>query len=449
MGKYIKEAERKTEVVLEADVVVAGGGPFGFPAAIAAARNGMETVLVEHYSALGGTATTGLCNSYMGSVPQVDGGIYRELKTRLISAGSLVDGYYAKFDPEVAMVIMDEMVEKAKVKLLLYTTAVDVVVEGSKVKGIIVESKAGRQAILGKVVIDATGDGDIAVRAGAPYEGADIPNRQPSTLMFRVGGVDVDELSELAPKWGLRRGTLPDIQANPYPISLSVPKTMIMESRERAELKANIEHIIIHLVDRTIVRTGMVTINSAHLDGDACNNEDLTSMQILARKQNMSIAEFLKNNIPGFKNSFLAYSAATMGIRETRRIIGDYILTKDDLLTGKKFEDTIANNRFPMQGHGPGIKFTNIEVPHAYSIPYRTLLPKGLDGILVGGRDISIDYEALMSVRTMPCCFSLGQAAGTAAALSVKNKVRPRGLDVKLLQRTLMDEGAALNLFKV
>jgi len=449
VAKYIKEAERKTEVVLEADVVVAGGGPFGFPAAIAAARNGMETVLVERYSTLGGTATTGLCNSYMGSIPQVDGGIYRELKTRQISAGSLVDGYYAKFDPEVAVLIMNEMVEEAKIKLVLYTTAVDAVVEDSKVKGVIVESKSGRQAIVGKIVIDATGDGDVAIRAGASYQATELQDRQPSTLMFRIGGVDVDKLVSLVPEWGLRRGTLPDLQANPYPTALSIPKPMIMESRGKGELKADIEHIIVHLLDRTIVKTGMVTINSAHLQGDACSNVDLTSMEILARKQNMSITQFLKNNVSGFENCFLVYNAATMGVRETRRIIGDYILTKDDILTRKEFKDTIANNRFPMQGHGPGVKFTDIQVPHAYSIPYRTLLPKGLDNIFVGGRDISLDHEALMSVRTMPCCFSLGQAAGTAAALSIKNKVTPRDLDVKLLQKTLMEQDAALNLFKI
>ena len=327
--------------------------------------------------------------------------------------------------------------------------AVDAVVEGSKVKWVIVESKSGRQAILGKIIIDATGDGDVAIRAGASYQATALEKREPSTLMFRIGGVDVDRLSSLVPKWGLRRGTLPDIQANPYPTALSIPKAMIMESREKGELKANIEHILVHLLDRTIVKTGMVTINSAHLQGDACSNVDLTSMEILARKQNMSITQFLKNNVPGFENCFLVYNAATMGIRETRRIVGDYILTKDDILTRKKFEDTIANNRFPMQGHGPGVKFTNIEVPHAYSIPYRTLLPKGLDNIFVGGRDIAVDYETLMSVRTMPCCFSLGQAAGTAAALSIKNKVTPRDLDVKLLQKTLMEQDAALNLFKI
>jgi len=452
VAKYITEAKRETEVALEADVVVAGGGPFGFPAAIAAARNGMETVLVEHYSAFGGVGTSGLCNVWMGTVPQVDGGIYRELKTRQMSAGGLIDGYYATFDPEVARIIMNEMVEEAKVKPLLYTTAVDVVVEGSKVKGIITESKSGRQAILGKIVIDATGDGDVAVRAGASYEATELSNREPSTLCFAIGGVDTDLLLRFPqekPEWGARRGTLPDFQANPYPRYVMVPKPLIMEARERGELEAEIEHIVVHVEDRTAIKTGVVSINSAHLTGDACNNEDLTSMEILARKQNMSITKFMKNNVPGFENCFLAYNAVTMGVRETRRIVGDYVLTKEDLLTSKKFEDTIANNRFPMQGHGPGVGFTQVELPHAYSIPYRTLLPKGLDNILVGGRDISSEHMALMSHRTMPCCMALGQAAGTATALSIKNKVTPRDLDVKLLQKTLMEQEAALNLYKV
>jgi len=449
MKEFINEPAKKIEVVFQGDVVIAGAGPFGFPAAIAAARNGMETLLVEHYSVVGGVATVGLCNSWMGSVPQVDGGIYRELKTRQISAGACVDGYYCKFDVERTVIIMNEMLKEAGVKLLLYTTAVDAVIDGSEVRGIIVESKAGRQAILGKVIIDATGDGDIAVRAGASWSGKNALDREPNTLMFRIGGVDTDKLMTLTPKWGLRRGTLHSFQANPYPTALSVPKEMIMKARESGELKAETESIVIHIQDRTVVKTGMVTINSAHLDGDACSNNDLTSMEILGRKQNWSIAEFLKNNFPGFENSFLAYTAGTMGIRESRRIVGDYTLTKDDVLSGKRFEDTISNNKFPMQGHGPGIKFTNIEVPKAYNIPYRTLLPKGLENILVGGRDISIDHEALMSARTMPSCFSLGQAAGTAAAIGVKNKVPPRGVDIKILQRALFEQGAALNIFNI
>jgi len=452
VAKYITEDQRKIKVALEADVVVAGGGPFGFSAAIAAARNGAETVLVEHYSSLGGVATSGLCNIWMGSVPQVDGGIYRELKTRQLSAGAAVDGYYVAFDPEVARLIMSEMVEEAKVKPLFYTTAVDAVRENSKIKGIIVESKSGRQAILGKVVIDATGDGDVAVRAGASYQMTEIPDRQPSTLMFILGGVDVDFLLRLPqekPEWGKNRGTLPDLQANPYPTELDVPKAMIKEAREKGELKAEVAGINVILMDRTAYKTGMVTINAAHLDGDPCSNEGLTSMEILGRKQNMAMAKWFRKNVPGFENCFLAYTAVMMGVRESRRITGDYVLTKEDILSSKKFEDTIANNRFPMQGHGPGVNNTNVEIPNAYSLPYRCLLPKGLDNILVGGRDISMDHMVLMSQRTMPCCFSLGQAAGTAAALSIRNKVAPRDLDVKRLQRTLMDQGAALNLFKV
>jgi hypothetical protein len=323
------------------------------------------------------------------------------------------------------------------------------VVEDQQVRGIITESKSGRQAILGKIVIDATGDGDVAVKAGASFMAAEIAERQPSTLLFTIGGVDVDKLIREKPTWGHRHGTLPDLQANPYPTIFGVDKNMIKEAREKGELKAEVEGMVLIIFDRTAVKSGMVTVNAAHLVGDACSNEDLTSMEILGRKQNMSMAQFLKNNVPGFENSFLAYNAVTMGIRETRRITGDYILTKDDILTGKKFEDTIANNRFPMQGHGPGTKRTFVEVPNTYNFPYRTLLPKGLDNILVGGRDISIDHMVLMSARTMHCCFALGQAAGTAAALSIKNKVTPRGLDVKLLQKTLMDQRAALNLFKV
>jgi hypothetical protein len=447
---YIKEPERKTEVVLEADVVVAGGGPFGFPAAIAAARNGMETVLIERYSAIGGVGTTGLCNVWMGTVPQVDGGVFREIKTRTISAGGLVDGYYAAYDPEVYVLILNDMIAEEDVKLLLYTTAVDVVVEGSSLKGVIVESKSGRQAILGKVVIDATGDGDVAVRAGASYEATDISDRQACTLMFRVGGVDVGRLKELVEKFGLRRGTLPDLQANPYPNMVEVDKDLIKKAHESGILEPEVGGIILMgLEDRTWYETGMISVNSAQLVGDACNNEDLTAMEVKARKINAQIVEFLKNNIPGMEKCFLSYNAATMGVRESRRIIGDYVLTKNDVLTAKKFEDTIANNRFPMQGRGPGPVFTNIEIPKTYNIPYRCLVPKGLDNILVGGRDISMDHMVLMSQRTMPLCFSIGQAAGTAAALSIKNNVTPRRLDVKLLQKTLMDQGAALNLFRV
>ena len=392
--KYITEPEKKIEVVLETDVVVAGGGPFGFPAAIAAARNGMETVIIEHYSAVGGLMTTGLCNNLMGSVPQVDGGVYRELKNRLISAGSLIDGYNATFDPEAAVLTMNEMLEEAKVKPLLYTTAVDAVVEDSKVKGIIVESKSGRQAILAKVVIDATGDGDVAVRAGASYMAAEVQERQPSTLMFTMGGVDTDKLLSLAPKFGSKRGNLPDLRPNPCPIILNMDKDKIMELRGGSESQAEEAMdgyhgpMLIFIVDRMAYKTGVVTVNGPHLFGDACSNEDLTSMEILGRKHNMSVAHFLKSNMPGFEKSFLLHTAVTMGIRESRRITGDYVLTKEDILTSKRFEDTIANNWFPIQGRSRSEWYTNIQVPRPYGIPFRALLPKGLENIMVGGRDI-------------------------------------------------------------
>ena len=445
MTKYIDEPKRKTEICHEADVIVVGGGPFGFPAAVAAARNGMKTILVEHYSSLGGVATTGLCHSFEGVVPQIDGGIFRELKTSLVSSGSLIEGYYAAFDPEIAVIVMAEMLQEAGVIPLFHSTGVDVVMEDSLVKGVIIESKSGRQAILGKIIIDATGDGDLAYRAGCQYEITELSDRQPCSLMFRMGGVDVDKLIKLGVKWGIRRGSLKDAHPNPFPNIIDVDHSLIENACRNGKLKVNLKVILIMCFnDRLTEKTGMATINATHYTEDGLDNFDLTKMEIRARKDNMAIASFLKENVPGMENSFISHSANTIGVRETRRIKGDYVLTIDDLLSAAKFEDTVVNYRFSVQGHGPGIERTFIELPNTDNIPFRTMLPKGIENILVGGRDISVDHKALMGVRYMPCCMALGQAAGTAAAISINDNVTVRNVDIRKLQETLIDQRAQL-----
>jgi len=307
---------------------------------------------------------------------------------------------------------------------LLYTLAVDGIVENGKVKGVIVESKSGRQAILSDIVVDCSGDGDIAARCGALFKkGRDKDGlTQPPSLMFILANVDTKE-SDKIPR--------------------SEVYQLTKKAHELSELPSSVDQLWFFTL-----QNGIVSVNGTRVNRVDCTKvKDLTRAELESRKQIPQVIAFLRKYIPGFKSATLVGTGPIIGIRETRRIEGDYILNADDIVEARQFEDQIAKSGYFIDIHNPegaGVTLRYVKDGGAYGIPYRCLLPKIIDNLLVAGRCISTTYEAHASTRVMGPCMAMGQAAGTAAALAVKEKITPRQLDVQELRRALSEQKAIL-----
>lgn len=432
--KTIIEPKRNIPIIREVDVIVTGGGPAGFIAAVAAARNGARTLLVECYGFLGGMATAGLVGPFGlrdREIPVVEG-IPKEFLDRLEVADGARRIYPERweecgFDPEVVKYIADQMLEEAGAELLFHSFACNTVVENGKIKAVIIESKSGRQAIAGEVFIDATGDGDIAALSGVPYEKGrqDDGLLQPMTLMYRLGNVNADTIWDDEKVLSAKMKTAREKGAVP-------PYRVCFGSQGSA------------------IKKGEISINTTRLYGDATKVEDLTSAQVEGRKAVRKLVEFWQQHAATYRESHLIDTAAQVGVRETRRITGEYVLTGDDVLNYRKFADVIALGNWPIDLHDPtgGTKQADIGIllrrDRAYQIPFRCLLPKNIDNLLVAGRCISTTREANGSTRVMPICMALGQAAGTAAALAAAQKISLRNLDVSVVQKRLLEQGARL-----
>ncbi|MFC1559613.1 FAD-dependent oxidoreductase [Candidatus Margulisiibacteriota bacterium] len=415
--------------VLNTDVLVVGGGPSGAAAALSSARLGVKTLLVERYGFLGGMATAGLVNPFM--VPKQDGkdligGIFGEIIDDLRSENACVPGElfgqpHIVFDTESLRSILLRKVRNDKVDLLLHSFADGTILSGSGLRGISTVGKSGQIRIFSKVVIDATGDADIAyyskVRCLKGRESDHLT--QPATLNFNLAGIDVSKMPN--------RGQIDQLflQAKKNK-EINVPREKILwfETTRPDELHFNVTRI--PKVDGTDVF-------------------DMTKAEIEGRRQAEEVYGFMRRSIPGFENSYIVSTAAQVGFRETRRIAGEYLLTQKDILAGRQFDDAIALNNYPIDIHNPkgeGTIFKKLEKP--YGIPFRCLIPKKIDSLIVAGRSISVTHEALSSVRIMPVCMAMGQASGTAGALCVKSKRQPRSLDIGVLKKELLNRGAVL-----
>ena len=406
--KTIVEDRRETDVAAEVDVVVAGGGPAGLAAAVAAARNGAETILVERYGHLGGLATGGLVICLVETA-RYGYGICREITDRLsdlkaaklnkasgetprwIEGASISGEQSHTFDPQALKFVADELMTESGADLLLHSFVAAPIVKGKEVQGIIVEGKSGRQAILGKVVVDATGDADVAAALGAPFN----LDRHPwgINLEYRLGNVDIEK----AVQWRKEN-----------------PETYEKLRKELGDVGT--------ISWEEAVNKGVVWGHGPHFyDVDGLNVRHLTKVEVESRKSIMEGLTFFKEHVPGFEDAFLVEFAPQMGIRETRRIVGEYTLTKEDAVAGRRFDDAVAR--------GP------------FDIPYRCLVPKEVDGVLAAGRCISTTHEAQGVIRNIPPCLITGQAAGTAAALAAEKGVKPRKLDTRLLKQALKKQG--------
>ena len=460
----VREPGRKIPVAGRFDVLVCGGGAAGLAAALASARTGASTLLVEVNGFLGGAATAALVSEFGGQAGYDHmSGIAKEMADRMIARGQATPGRFrTSFESEAFKQTALEMLKEAGAQLLFYSLVADAIVTDGSVRGVIVENKSGRQALLGEVVVDATGDADVAALAGASVvRGREGDGRmRPVSLFFRVGNIDVEALLRF-------------IRENPHQFAPDSSKNIIDLDRDppmvrpmgffdlvrQAKAKGDYPEECHYLrIDNLNLTQHMATINTTRVyDVDGSQAEDLTRAYLKGVEQMRKILAFLKSYVPGFSRSYLLDTAPSLGVRETRRVVGEYVLSEEDIVENRSFPDVIGvpgyrhTRGLPVHspdGHeGAESDVANrqaIDELFVYGIPYRCLLPSGVEGLLVAGRCISATHAADGYTRVIPSCMLTGQAAGTAAALSAQADVPPRRLDVSRLQRCLAEQGVRL-----
>jgi hypothetical protein len=452
----ITEPAREVEIFREADVVVVGGGPGGIGSALSAARSGADTVLVERYGHLGGMATGGLV-TIIPNLSDISGeqqitGICQELVDRLDARGATdypkkedwgstdeklvqhyIDAnlawfyirddlnigrkrvlYTALIDPEIMKCELNNMMEEAGVKLYLHSWGARPIVEENTVKGVIIENKSGRQAILAKVVIDSTGDGDLLQPAGAECDTRMVPGLRIASFAFPfwIGNVNMKMLE--------------DFRA-------SQPKKYdgLMQDLESQGGAA------FYLKDLVKCHDGIVWFHPFFPSINQSDIYEINRVELEGRKKMLLSYDFYRNHVPGFEKSYIALSSPQLGTQGGKRVIGEYVCTEKDMTSDEVFEDTIAI--FPDNDNGDiSAKHPNV------CIPYRALVPKKIDGLLVACRAFSSEYQFNEYFNLIPHCIAFGQAAGTAAFLAVEAGIQPRKVDYNTLQRHLINQGVKL-----
>lgn len=426
----IDEPARRTTVLSEVDVLVVGAGTSGCSAAVAAARRGLRVAIIDRYGFLGGTATAAmvgcLCGVYTCSPKTltVIEGHLRELTDQLEARRS---GYKHKhryqLDHEVFKLVLDRWLADAGVRIHFQTQVVETIVEDGVVRGVIVENKGGRGAIRAKVVIDSSGDADVIARAGGRFEKSPTAELQAPSLVFTMAGVDI-----------ARATATPEAEVS----------RLLRVATESGEFSFN----RFSGGFSPVPPEGKVHMNITRITNvDGTDPDDLDRAYLEGRRQVDEYARFAIRHLPGFGEAYIDQIAPQLGIRETRRVIGEYVLTVDDVLGARSFPDAICRGAWPVEIHpndGTGTTRIHLEGDSYYQIPYRCLVPVDLDGILVTGRCISTTHEAHGSTRVMGPGIATGQAAGTAAALAVCAGSRPRTVDVAMLQAELERSGALL-----
>lgn len=443
MTKTLSEPARQTEVHGEYDVVVLGGGPAGMAAAVAAARAGRSTLLVERYGFLGGMGTAagvtnfcGLHANVHGEIRQVVHGVADGLLERIARLGGL-NTPHALFGKTVAQaydtaaykIAADDLLLSSGVQILFHALAAGVRMDDQRrVHALLVETKSGRRAVVGRMFIDASGDGDLAAWAGAPYEVGDGHGNMlyPST-MFRINGVDPQRAGKA---WEVIPGLMAQAEAEGR---YKFPRkgAIVRPQKSGIEWRVNLTQL-------------------ANRDGNAMNGVDaleLSEAEVLGRRQIAGVAGFLRE-VPGFEQSYISDIAPQVGIRETRRVRGLYELSEADVLDCASFDDTIGVNGWPLELHLKGdVEFRWPKIPESRGfnhLPYRMTVPEGLDNVWVAGRCASMSHEAQSAARVTGACFVMGEAAGHAAHLALRSGGTAAGVDVAALQAGLDDNGAYL-----
>lgn len=457
MERWIEEPARRIPVVRDVDVLVVGGGAAGIGAAVGASRAGARTLLVERNGFLGGVATAVMMTTW--NVPsRCLAGISRELFEGLLKRGGAIDGGPTiPYDPETFKEVAEGACLEAGVELLYYTWMAAPLRDGDTLQGVVVENKSGRQALAARVTVDCSGDADVAAAAGVPcVKGREKDGKmRPLTTLFRLGNVDIRRVVEYARAHPDQFTADPNFQILDLDrglVRISGFFDLVAEARARGELDKDCHYIRFEGVfpDR-----GTLFVNTTRVYGrDGTSAWDLTEGSIEARRQMDQLLRFLVLKVPGCERAFRIDASSVIGVRETRRIRGEHLLTEEDILAGRAYDDTVVK---AWRHHGAGRNWhspdgaegapsdptyrTMTTELQSFEIPYRCLVPLEVEGLVAAGRIISQTHEADMWTRGMYCCVMTGQCAGTAAALAARDGVAPRRLSVPALQRELHRQG--------
>jgi hypothetical protein len=493
LAKQILEVYMRT---IKADVAVFGSGPAGIGAAIAAARGGAKTYLIEKMGTLGGQMTCGLVTGLHGyrvhkdsnrkgsdkaylamdhQTKQVVGGIPVEIVEKLKARGGAYTSgegpaMRQEFDAEIMKIVLFEMTTEAGVNLMLDTFAFGVIMDGKKIKAVRIANKNGEELIEAKQYIDATADGDISAWAGALFEiGRAKDNRcETVSVYMKVGNVNLHKMLDYLDEHpeenhiGTVDGWRKVLDSNNGPLHVNGFKNLIRKAHANGDYVAPIGALYETPSPIFIISHSCFPSDQTALDIDmgyninASDADDLTKAETHARMVQVPQAvKFLQKYVPGFEKCYLIETASLFGTRESRRIIGDYVLCEEDILNNQKFDDGIARSGRAMNVHSVtggkaeeergGQTWIEPKDPQGYDIPYRCILVKGVENVLTSGRCISVTHTALGSVRGIPVCMATGEAAGTAAALAVKEDKSLRSLDIGLLREILRDNKVILD----
>lgn len=432
--------KNEIEEIAAVDVLVAGGGPAGICAAVAAARQGAKVLLVERYGAVGGNLTLGNVSPILGKVSK--GTMYDEV-IDLLSANhqdelkvETRNGKEIHIDAEEAKGILINFLDLNNVEVMLQTAVCDVIKDNTDLKGLIVTTPCGLKAITAKRIIDATGDGTVAYLSGSEYKiGRDGDGRtQPVTLEFTIN--NVDESRAIMCFGGSDPVTLPD--GKKY-------SEFCKECERNGILPKNVSIVRLH---RTFY-SGERNVNATQMNEiSGLDTADLYKAEVELRNQIDRVVDFLRKYIPGYENCMLKTTADTLGVRETRRIMGEYVMCDEDVEQGKHYDDAIVHNAwFLIDIHNPsggGQAEGHSKMAQPYDIRYGALLPLGVENLLTAGRCISGTHRAHASYRVMAICMATGEAAGIAAALSIKENVMPRNLHIRKIRDVLINKGIEL-----
>ena len=438
--RYYHEGARDIPVIAETEILVAGAGPAGIGAAIAAARCGAKVMLVEKCGYLGGVATAGMMSHWSGAMQCP---LMNEILDRTMQNSSMppeLDPVLTAHDlrwgipHEVQKQVLFQMMREAGITVQVHTMAVGVIKEENKVRGIITESKSGREAIFAKAVIDATGDGDIAAFAGVEYlVGREEDHAcQPVTLMFRIGGVDYS------------RAVFP----HSFETYINLPKGEIQTLG-----KEHLPHPSGHVLLYRNHLPGEVVVNMTNVTGiDGTDVRDLTRAEMVCRDQMDAIIRFLREYVPGYEKCYLTASGEMVGVRETRHFKGMRTLTPEDIVEATVFKDWIATkNYFNFDIHnvkGSGLDRNgaqkHFQSKGEYTVPYSACVPEKINGLLLSGRNISGTHKAHSNYRVMGICLNIGVGVGTAAAVAVQTGRELRDVDIQAVQQILLKNGAEL-----
>src|ERR1700730_9809965 len=438
--RTITEPARKIPLYGEYEVAVLGGGPAGIAAAVAAARAARRTLLIERYGFLGGMGTAagvtnfcGLHANVHGEMHRVVQGIASELLGRIdrlggLNAPHLVLGkiFAQAYDTAAYKIAADDLLAAHKVDILFHALGAGVVMHDAKrINALMVETKAGRQAVAADIFIDCSGDGDLAAWAGAPFEvGDDHGHLLYPSMMFRLNGIDPQKAGDA---WR----TIPALMEQAEARGHKFPRkgAIVRPQKSQIEWRVNFTQL-------------------KREEGSAINGvepDDLTRGEIEGRRQAIQGFEFLRT-VPGFENSYIVDLPPQLGIRETRRIVGGHMLSGEDVLTCASFDDSIGVNGWPIESHVAGdviFKFPPIPGSRGFNeLPYRMLLPERIDNLLIAGRCASMTHDGQSAARVSGACFAMGEAVGTAAALALGGNTIPRDIEVENLQRQLKQQGA-------